>query len=116
MLNTWFRNDLMGVPGDEDGGGLSSFVVFSVLGFYPVTPGSSEYAIGSPVFPEATLRLSNGKEFRIIAKGASAQNKYILSASLDGKRLERPFISHEDIMAGGVLELRMGANPSPDAF
>ena len=116
MLNTWFRNDLMGVPGDEDGGGLSSFVVFSVLGFYPVTPGSTEYAIGSPVFPEATLRLSNGKEFRIIAKGASAQNKYILSASLDGKRLERPFISHEDIMAGGVLDLRMGANPSPDAF
>ena len=111
MLTTWFRNDLMGVPGDEDGGGLSSFVVFSCLGFYPVTPGSTEYAIGSPVFPEASVRLSNGKVFRIIANGASAENKYILSARLNGKPLERPFISHENIMSGGRLELSMGPRP-----
>ena len=116
MLTTWFRNDLMGVPGDEDGGGLSSFVVFSALGFYPVTPGSTEYAIGSPVFPEASVRLSNGKQFRIIARGASADNKYILSARLNGKAMERPFISHEDIMSGGLLELDMGPKPSAGAF
>ena len=116
MLSTWFRNDLMGVPGDEDGGGLSSFVVFSALGFYPVTPGSTEYAIGSPVFPEVTLRLHNGKEFKIIAKGASARNKYIQSASLDGRPLDRPFISHSDIMSGGRLVLQMGPKPSVSAF
>lgn len=116
MLTTWFRNDLMGVPGDEDGGGLSSFVVFSALGFYPVTPGSTEYAIGSPIFPEASVRLSNGKQFRIIARGASAENKYIQSARLNGKALERPFITHDDIMSGGRLELEMGSRPSADAF
>ena len=116
MLTTWFRNDLMGVPGDEDGGGLSSFVVFSALGFYPVTPGSTEYAIGSPVFPEASVRLANGKQFRIVARGASAENKYIQSARLNGKRLERPFISHDDIMSGGILELVMGPRPSAGAF
>lgn len=116
MLTTWFRNDLMGVPGDEDGGGLSSFVVFSALGFYPVTPGSTEYAIGSPVFPEASVRLANGKHFRIVARGASAENKYIQSARLNGKRLERPFISHDDIMSGGLLELVMGPRPSAGAF
>lgn len=112
MLNTWFRNDLMGIPGDEDGGGLSSFVVFSAMGFYPVTPGSTEYAIGSPVFPEVSLRLTNGKVFRIVARGASAQNKYILSASLNGKALDRLFLSHEEIMSGGCLELRMGSRPA----
>lgn len=116
MLTTWFRNDLMGVPGDEDGGGLSSFVVFSALGFYPVTPGSTEYAIGSPIFPEASVRLSNGKQFRIIARGASAENKYIQSARLNGKALERPFISHDDIMSGGILEMEMGSRPSAGAF
>lgn len=116
MLTTWFRNDLMGVPGDEDGGGLSSFVVFSALGFYPVTPGSTEYAIGSPIFPEASVRLSNGKQFRIIARSASADNKYIQSALLNGKRLERPFISHDDIMSGGILEMEMGSRPSAGAF
>lgn len=111
MLSTWFRNDLMGVPGDEDGGGLSSFVVFSAMGFYPVTPGKAEYAIGSPVFEKSVVRLSNGKTFTVLAPGASAENKYIRRATLDGKPLERPFLSHEDVMAGGVLRLEMSDKP-----
>lgn len=61
VLNTWFRNDLMGVPGDEDGGGLTSFVVFSSIGFYPVTPGFPAYNIGSPLFSDIQVRLGNGK-------------------------------------------------------
>jgi predicted alpha-1,2-mannosidase len=112
LLETWFRNDLMGVPGDEDGGGMTSFVVWSSLGLYPVTPGKAEYAIGSPVFPEARMRLSNGKTFEIIARGASRDNKYIQSATLDGKPLDKPFISHESLMAGGRLELVMGNEPN----
>lgn len=111
MLRTWFRNDLMGVPGDEDGGGLSAFVVFSAIGFYPVTPGLGEYSIGSPVFEEASMTLSNGKVFTVRAKGASDRNKYIQSASLNGKPLDTPFISHEDLSKGGVLELEMGSRP-----
>ena len=116
MLETWFRNDLMGVTGDEDGGGLTSFVVFSYLGFYPVTPGSTEYAIGSPVFPEASLRLTNGKTFTVLAKGASATNKYIASATLDGKPLPAPFLTHADIMAGGTLVLEMSDKPCKGTF
>ena len=111
MLSTWFRNDLMGVPGDEDGGGMSSFVVFSSVGLYPVTPGTAEYAIGSPVFEKATVQLSNGKQFRVIARGASAENKYVVSAKLNGKALDRMFLSHEDIISGGTLVLEMSDKP-----
>ena len=111
MLSTWFRNDLMGVPGDEDGGGLSSFVVFSAIGFYPVTPGSLDYAIGSPVFEKAVMKLSNGKCFTVLAPGTSPENKYIKSATLNGVALTRPFISHADIMAGGTLRLEMTDKP-----
>ena len=57
LIHQWFRNDLMGVPGDEDGGGLSSFVVFSMMGFYPVTPGSPYYNIGSPFFKKIKIKL-----------------------------------------------------------
>ena len=112
MLDTWFRDDLMGVPGDEDGGGMTSFVVFSSLGLYPVTPGEPVYTIGSPVFTDASIKVSGGKVFRIVAKNASDENKYIQSATLNGKILEGPWISHEDVMAGGKLVLEMG--PLPD--
>jgi len=108
LLTYWFRNDLMGVPGDEDGGGTSAFVVFSQLGFYPVTPGSPTYNIGSPVFSESVIKLDNGKEFKISAKNCSADNKYIQSAKLNGKEWNKPWFSHDDIKDGGVLELVMG--------
>lgn len=112
MLDTWFRPDLMGIPGDEDGGGMSAFVVFSQLGFYPVTPGYAVYNIGSPVFQYAKISLSNGKTFEIIAKEASHENKYIQKAILNGKVWDKPWISHEDIMNGGTLELNMSSVPN----
>ncbi|MDT8402931.1 MAG: GH92 family glycosyl hydrolase, partial [Bacteroidales bacterium] len=74
LVNDWFRNDLMGIPGDEDGGGMSAFVVFSMMGFYPVTPGMPEYAIGSPFFEETTIRLENGNSFVVRAKNFSQDN------------------------------------------
>lgn len=114
MLDTWFRNDLMGVPGDEDGGGLTSFVVFSYLGFYPVTPGKDEYAIGSPVFAHSAIHLGNGKVFEIEAKGVSSDNKYIQSAVLNGRPLEKAILSHSDLMAGGKLVLEMGDTPNKE--
>ncbi len=109
LLKTWFRNDLMGVPGDEDGGGMSAFVVFSALGFYPVTPGFPAYNIGSPVFPQAKVTLSNGKVFEIEARGASEENKYIQSATLNGQEWNKPWFSHDDIKDGGKLVLIMGS-------
>lgn len=108
LLNQWFRNDLMGMPGDEDGGGMSAFVVFSMLGFYPVTPGTDIYNIGSPLFEYAKMDLANGKFFEIKASGASDKNKYIQSAKLNGKEWNQPWFRHEDIANGGVLELVMG--------
>jgi predicted alpha-1,2-mannosidase len=108
LINGWFRNDLMGVPGDEDGGGTSAFVVFSQIGFYPVTPGSPSYNIGSPFFDEVTMKLSNGGILHIIAKNNSKDNKYIQSARLNGKEWNKSWFSHEDIKAGGTLELVMG--------
>lgn len=112
LLRQWFRNDLMGIPGDEDGGGMTSFVVFSMVGLYPVTPGVAAYNIGSPLFETASIHLGNGKTFEIVAKGCSDDNKYIQSATLNGKPHNHPWISHEDVMAGGKLELVMGDRPN----
>lgn len=108
LLRQWFRNDLMGLPGDEDGGGMSSFVVFSQLGFYPVTPGIPAYNIGSPMFTDAKIDLGGGRVFEIRANNASPENKYIQSAKLNGVTLNQPWFNHSDIASGGVLELEMG--------
>ena len=121
LVRQWFRNDLMGIPGDEDGGGLSSFVVFSCMGFYPVTPGLPVYNIGSPFFPEIKVDLGNGRFFEIVARNASDDNKYIQSATLNGQSLNKPWFTHQEIIRGGKLVLEMGnvANKSwgssPDA-
>lgn len=114
MLDNWFRNDYMGMPGDEDGGGLTSFVVFSSLGFFPVCPGKPEYSIGSPLFEDAKIHLPDGKTFEVKANNVSKDNKYIQSATLNGKPWNEPTISHADIVAGGVLELEMGPLPNKE--
>lgn len=108
LLNQWFRNDLMGIPGDEDGGGMSSFVVFSQIGLYPVTPGIPVYNIGSPVFSETTVDLGNGKFFTITAENAGSDNKYIQSATLNGEPWNKPWITHREVADGGRLHLVMG--------
>ena len=112
LLHEWFRNDLMGVPGDEDGGGMSSFVVFSSMGFYPVTPGVPVYSIGSPMFEKVKVHLANGKTFEVEALNVSADNKYIQSAKLNGKILSKPWFSHNDLIKGGSLVLVMGNKPN----
>ena len=108
LLHEWFRNDLMGVPGDEDGGGMSAFVVFSQMGFYPVTPGDPVYTIGSPVFEHVSIDLGNGQFFEIVARKASPENKYIQSATLNGETMNSPWITHEAMMKGGNMVFEMG--------
>ncbi len=110
-LGTWFRNDVMGIPGDEDGGGLTSFAVFSSLGFYPVTPGFPTYNIGSPLFSDIRIALPGGT-FHIIAKNCSDENKYIQSATLNGQPWDKPWFSHDDIKNGATLVLEMGPRPN----
>ena len=112
LLDVWFKDNIFGIPGDEDGGGMTAFVVFSSMGFYPVTPGIPMYTIGSPLFSKVTISLPNGRSFRLTAKNASVINKYIQKASMNGKPLESPWFSHEQLMAGGHLELEMGPYPN----
>ena len=112
LLTQWFRSDLMGIPGDEDGGGMTAFVVFSMMGFYPVTPGLPMYVIGSPVFEEQTIQLGNGKTFRVVCHNYAPENKYIQSAKLNGKEWNKSWFSHKDLMQGGTLEFVMGKRPN----
>lgn len=111
LLDTWFKDNIFGVPGDEDGGSMSSFVVFSAMGFFPVKPGIPMYTITSPVFSKVTIDLHNGKTFTLIAKNSSRTNKYIQSAMLNGKILTTPWFSHDDLINGGKLVLEMGEKP-----
>ena len=112
LLDLWFKDNVFGIPGDEDGGGLSAFAVFSSMGFYPVTPGLPVYTIGSPVFSKVTIALENGKKFTVIANNSSVTNKYIQRATMDGKELNTPWFTHEQLMNGGTLKLEMGPKPN----
>jgi predicted alpha-1,2-mannosidase len=112
LLEAFFTDTLQGIPGDEDGGGMSAFVVFSMLGFYPVTPGIPAYDVGSPVFDKATIHLKNGKDFVIVARNNSHENKYVQSILLNGRPLGQVWFRHADIANGGTLELTMGDAPN----
>ncbi|MFZ4261531.1 glycoside hydrolase family 92 protein [Sphingobacterium sp. HJSM2_6] len=111
LMDTWFTNSLFGIPGDDDGGGMSAFVVFSMMGFFQVTPGIPEYSLSSPLFNDIAIELANGKTFRILAKNNSDENIYVISAKLNGKLLDRPFFTHDDLLQGGTLELEMSDKP-----
>ncbi len=112
LLDTWFTDTTLGMPGDEDGGGMSSFVVFSMMGFYPVTPGVPIYDLGSPVFDRVSIRLHNGKTFSVICRNNSKENKYIQSIKLDGRPLDRVWFKHSDLVNGGIIDLQMGNKPN----
>lgn len=112
LLDTWFTDTSLGMPGDEDGGGMSSFIVFSMMGFYPVTPGLPIYDLASPVFDRVTVRLHNGKTFHIVCLNNSKDNKYIQTIRLNGKPRNQVWLRHADIVGGGTLELQMGTVPN----
>jgi len=111
LMDAWFRNDPMGICGDEDGGALSSWYVFSAMGFYPMTPGNPEYVIGSPIFEEVSIDLGQGKELRLKAQGASAQNKYVVGVTVNGKPVTNYRFSHKDIVEGVKIVLEMASRP-----
>ena len=112
LLDVWFKDNIFGIPGDEDGGGMTAFVVFSSMGFYPVTPGLPIYNIGSPVFQEVSINLKNGKTFRIICHNYAKENKYVQSARLNGETLNKPWFAHKDLINGATIELEMGPYPN----
>jgi predicted alpha-1,2-mannosidase len=112
LIDSFFTDTLQGIPGDEDGGAMSSYAVFCMMGIYPVTPGIPTYDIGSPVFDTVTIQLHNGKTIRITAHDTSGDNKYIQSILLNGKPLNRVWFRHADIANGGTLDLVMGNTPN----
>ena len=91
---------------------MSSWYVFSALGFYPVNPGQPIYALGSPLFDQATIHLENGRSFTVEAVRKSSGDIYVQSATLNGKPLERAWIAHDEIVNGGVLRFRLGPQPN----
>jgi predicted alpha-1,2-mannosidase len=112
ILDKFYTNEPAGLCGNEDCGQMSAWYVLSSMGFYPVTPGSNIYVIGSPVFPELKINMENGKTFTIQANHVSSENIYIQSATLNGKPWSKSFLNHEDIINGGELVFEMGAEPN----
>jgi len=112
ILTELYKNTPDGISGNEDCGQMSAWYVFSSLGFYPVTPGSQDYIIGSPLFDKATINLENGNQFTIQSKDISEKNIYIEKVFLDNEPLDRTYIKHEEIMAGGSLVFYMTGSPS----
>ncbi|MGO9229376.1 MAG: GH92 family glycosyl hydrolase [Bryobacteraceae bacterium] len=98
--------------GDEDTGQMSAWYIFSALGFYPVNPGQPIYALGSPLFDRAIIHLENGKAFTVEAVRKAAADIYVQSATLNGQPLDRAWITHEEIVNGGVLQFRLGSQPN----
>jgi len=109
ILKRMYKPTPDGLGGNDDAGQMSAWYIFSALGFYPVAPGSVEYALGSPSVNGATIKLENGKIFTIIVKNQNDTNVYIQKVELNGKVLSSPFITHDDIMNGGELVFYMSA-------
>jgi putative alpha-1,2-mannosidase len=112
IMERFYRIGPGGLCGNEDMGSLSSWYLLSSMGIYPVAPGSTQYAIGSPVFEELEFNVGKGKTFKIIARNTSSKNRYIQSATLNGKSFDRSWIDHSEIMAGGELAFVMGDQPN----
>jgi predicted alpha-1,2-mannosidase len=116
ILTTQYKNAPAGHCGNEDCGQMSSWYIFSALGFYPVNPAQGIYMLGAPLFEKAEISLPGNKKFTIRAKNVSEENKYVESVQLNGKLLYRAFITHKEVVSGGELLFKMTnmpQNPEP---
>jgi putative alpha-1,2-mannosidase len=107
IINTLYKNSPDGLCGNEDCGQMSAWYVFSAMGMYPVNPVEGRYYFGSPQFEKTVMHLPNGKTFTIKAKDVSPENIYSKSISLNGKLLDRLYVTWNEIQAGGTLEFEM---------
>lgn len=112
VLNELYNNSSSGYSGNEDCGQMSSWYIFSAMGFYPVNPDSQEYAIGSPILKHVQINLPGGKIFTVDVTNTGKQNCYIQAIQLNGKKYTRPFIEQSDIIHGGELKFVMGNKPN----
>lgn len=112
VLTVMYNDEPAGLSGNEDVGQMSAWYILSAMGFYQVEPAGGKYIFGSPIVDEASVRVKDGKTFRITVKNNSADNKYIQSVTLNGKDYDKYYIDFKDIEAGGTLEFVMGNEPS----
>jgi len=111
VMNELYKNEPAGLCGNEDCGQMSAWYVFSAMGFYPVNPVSGKYEIGTPLFPEMQLHLTNGKTFTVLAPNVNKKNIYIQSTKVNGHPYDKTYITHEQIMSGATVEFEMGSTP-----
>lgn len=112
VVDTLYGPGPDGYCGDEDNGQMSAWYLFSTLGFYPVCPGKAGYAIGSPRFAKATIHLQSGRDFVIEAPGNSDENLHVGSVAVNGEPVSRSWVKHSEIADGGVMTLKMQAEPN----
>lgn len=116
ILKKMYRNGADGLGGNDDFGQMSAWYIFSSLGFYPVAPGSDEYALGSPLLKNAVINLENGKTFEVETVNQSDKNVFVSKVLLNGKQLERPFLKHADVINGGKIIFYMSSKPNKKQY
>jgi predicted alpha-1,2-mannosidase len=112
ILKNFYTDKTDGIIGNEDVGQMSSWYIFSALGFYPLNPANGNYVFGSPLFDEVNMKLSGGKSIRITARNNSDKNIYIQRVTLNGKSYSKSYITHADLLKGGQLVFEMGSKPN----
>lgn len=112
IIDRMYRNDINGLGGNDDCGQMSAWYMFTVMGFYPVCPGTDQYVLGAPYFPYLKLRLPNGNILEIKAEGVSDTRRYVQSLTINGKKYDKLYITHADLLKGGVWEFKMGTSPN----
>ena len=114
IMDEFYTSKRDGLCGNEDCGQMSAWYVFSAMGFYPVVPGSNEYAIGSPIFDKVKIHLNNGEDFTIEANSNSANNMYVSSAKLNGEAYQNTYFTHDDILSGSKIEYEMSGESNKE--
>jgi predicted alpha-1,2-mannosidase len=112
IMKELYNESSSGYSGNEDCGQMSAWYLFSAMGFYPLNPANGVYCFGSPQLQSAEIHLENGKMFRVTTRNGGADNVFIQKITLNGKVYEKTYITHQEIMAGGVLEFTMGPKPN----
>jgi hypothetical protein len=112
IFKEFYRNSPDGLIGNEDCGQMSAWYVLSAMGFYPVTPGSGQYILGTPVFDKVTIQLENGKTFIVSASRKKKSDFYVQAVSLNGKSHSQSYFLHSDVMNGGELQFKLAVSPN----
>ena len=112
IMNSMYSNTPDGLCGNDDAGQMSAWYIFSALGFYPVSPGSVDYSIGSPMVTSAIIKLENGKQISIGTKNQGPKNVYIQKITLNGKPINRRHFTHSELMNGIEIIYYMGKKPN----